>query len=181
VPTIEKFPKSYKFTLGDHIETIAIGVLKALIDVTYTRERTQHLRQANLGTEKLRGLMHLQQITTERVGGGAGAGRHRSQFRGAAVSGRAAMCYRYSEVAKHRDAARPLAAAARRAFPAVDCGQRMSLVSTRAGMPSGAPPTRRIMIEIRKGDLPSSRRALADPLIDQRVISMRFLVGRSAA
>ena len=34
--------------------------------------------------------------------------------------------------------------------------------------------TRRIMIEIRKGDLPSSRHALADPLIDQPVICMRF-------
>jgi hypothetical protein len=54
VPTIEKFPKSYEFTIGDRIETIAIDVLKALIEATYTMERTQHLRQANLGIEKLR-------------------------------------------------------------------------------------------------------------------------------
>jgi hypothetical protein len=48
--------------------------------------------------------MHLQQITAERVGGDAGAGRQRSrsQFRRAAVSGRTAMCYRYSEVATGR-------------------------------------------------------------------------------
>ena len=54
MPTIEKFPKSYKLTIGDRIETIAIDVLKALIEVTYTMDRTQHLQQANLGTEKLR-------------------------------------------------------------------------------------------------------------------------------
>ena len=57
VPTIEKFPKSHKFTIGDRIETIAIDVLEALIEATYTRERTQHLRQANLGIEKLRFLL----------------------------------------------------------------------------------------------------------------------------
>ena len=59
VPTIEKFPKSHRFTIGDRIETIAIDVLEALIEATYTRERTQHLRQANLGIEKLRFLLRL--------------------------------------------------------------------------------------------------------------------------
>ena len=54
VPTIEKLPKSHKFTIGDRIETIALDVLEALIEATYTRERTQYLRQANLGIEKLR-------------------------------------------------------------------------------------------------------------------------------
>jgi 23S rRNA-intervening sequence protein len=59
VPTIEKFPKSHRFTIGDRIETIAIDVLEALIEATYTRERTQHLRRANLGIEKLRFLLRL--------------------------------------------------------------------------------------------------------------------------
>jgi 23S rRNA-intervening sequence protein len=59
VPTIEKFPRSHKFTLGDRIETIALDVLEALIEATYTRERTQHLRRANLGIEKLRFLLRL--------------------------------------------------------------------------------------------------------------------------
>jgi hypothetical protein len=31
VPTIEKFPKSHKFTIGDRIETVALDVLEALI------------------------------------------------------------------------------------------------------------------------------------------------------
>jgi hypothetical protein len=34
VPTIEKFPKSHKFTIGDRIETIAFDVLEALIQAT---------------------------------------------------------------------------------------------------------------------------------------------------
>ena len=61
-PAIEKFPKSHKFTIGDRIVTIALDVLEALIEATYTRERTQrtqHLRRANLGIEKLRFLLRL--------------------------------------------------------------------------------------------------------------------------
>jgi hypothetical protein len=59
VPTIEKFPKSHKFTLGDRIEITALDVFEALIDATYTKERTQHLRRVNLGIEKLRFLLRL--------------------------------------------------------------------------------------------------------------------------
>ena len=58
-PTVGKFPKSHKFTIGDRIETIALDVLEALIEATYTRERTQNLREANLGIEKLRFLLRL--------------------------------------------------------------------------------------------------------------------------
>src|ERR1700730_10230097 len=57
-PTVEKFPKSHKFTAGDRIHGVALDVLEALIEATYTRERTQHLRRANLGIEKLRFLYH---------------------------------------------------------------------------------------------------------------------------
>jgi 23S rRNA-intervening sequence protein len=59
VPTVEKFPKSHKFTIGDRIETAALGVLEALIEATYIRNRAQHLREANLGIEKLRFLLRL--------------------------------------------------------------------------------------------------------------------------
>lgn len=54
VPTIEKFPRSQKFLLGDRIQTTALDVLEALIEATYTRERRAHLARANLGLEKLR-------------------------------------------------------------------------------------------------------------------------------
>jgi len=59
LPTVEKFPRSHKFTLGDRIEIAALDVLEALIDATYTRDRAQHLRTANLGIEKLRFLIRL--------------------------------------------------------------------------------------------------------------------------
>ena len=59
IPVIEKFPKAHKFTLGDRIVITALDVLEALIEATYTRERTLHLRQANLGIEKLRFLLRL--------------------------------------------------------------------------------------------------------------------------
>ena len=56
---IEKFPKNHKFTLGDRIVVVALDILEALIEATYTRERMQHLRRANLGIEKLRFLLRL--------------------------------------------------------------------------------------------------------------------------
>ena len=37
VPTIEKFPKSRKFAIGDRIQTIALGVLESLFAATTPR------------------------------------------------------------------------------------------------------------------------------------------------
>jgi 23S rRNA-intervening sequence protein len=59
LPAIEKFPRSHKFSVGDRIENTALAVLEALIEATYTKERNQHLRAANLGIEKLRFLLRL--------------------------------------------------------------------------------------------------------------------------
>ena len=53
-PTVEKFPRSQKFVLGDRIQTTALDVLDVLIEATYTRDRRVHLARANLGLEKLR-------------------------------------------------------------------------------------------------------------------------------
>jgi len=39
MPTVEKFPRNYKFVLGDRIQVAAIGVLEGLIEATYTRNR----------------------------------------------------------------------------------------------------------------------------------------------
>ena len=58
-PLLEKFPKDKKFTIGDRIQNIALDILEELIEATYTRDRLQHLRRANLGIEKLRFLMRL--------------------------------------------------------------------------------------------------------------------------
>ena len=54
VPTLERFPRSQKFLLGGRIQNTALNVLESLIEATYTRQRSQHLSQANLGLEKLR-------------------------------------------------------------------------------------------------------------------------------
>jgi len=53
IPTLDKFPKSQKFVLGDRIETVALDVLDALTAATYTRGRDRLLGEANLGLEKL--------------------------------------------------------------------------------------------------------------------------------
>jgi hypothetical protein len=54
MPAVAKFPRSSKFVLGDRIQGAALDVQEALIAATYTRERREHLAQANLGLEKLR-------------------------------------------------------------------------------------------------------------------------------
>ncbi|MGO9171505.1 MAG: four helix bundle protein [Rhodomicrobium sp.] len=59
IPTVERFPKSQKFLLGDRIQTIAVEVLEALVAATYSRDRLGHLVRANLGLEKLRLLLRL--------------------------------------------------------------------------------------------------------------------------
>lgn len=52
--TVERFPKSQRFLLGDRIQSTALDVLEALIEATYSRDRRAHLMRANLGLEKLR-------------------------------------------------------------------------------------------------------------------------------
>lgn len=59
MPTVEKFPRSQKFMLGDRIQGTALDVLEALIEATYTRDRRAHLARANLGLEKLRHFFRL--------------------------------------------------------------------------------------------------------------------------
>jgi len=54
VPTVEKFPRSQKFLLGDRIQTTAMDILERLIEATYTKARAAALQAANLGIEKLR-------------------------------------------------------------------------------------------------------------------------------
>ena len=59
IPTVERFPRSQKFLLGDRIQSIALEALDALITATYTRDRGAHLARANLCLEKLRILFRL--------------------------------------------------------------------------------------------------------------------------
>lgn len=59
VPTVEKFPRSQKFLLGDRIQSTALDVVERLIEATYTRSRRPALQAANMGIEKLRVLVRL--------------------------------------------------------------------------------------------------------------------------
>ncbi len=59
IPTLTRFPRSQKFLLGDRIQNIAIDILEALIEATYTKHRDEPLSKANLNIEKLRFLLRL--------------------------------------------------------------------------------------------------------------------------
>ncbi|OGT00963.1 MAG: hypothetical protein A3K04_09090 [Gallionellales bacterium RBG_16_56_9] len=59
VPTVDKMPRSQKFTLGDRIQNTALGVLENLIEATYSKPAEPYLRQVNLELEKLRFLFRL--------------------------------------------------------------------------------------------------------------------------
>ncbi len=59
IPTVEKFPRSQKFLLGDRIQTGALDVHEALVEATYTQTRECALDAANLHLEKLRFLFRL--------------------------------------------------------------------------------------------------------------------------
>jgi hypothetical protein len=59
IPTLEKFPRSQRFLLGDRIESAALDMLEGLIEATYTRDRAALLDSVNLRIEKLRFLMRL--------------------------------------------------------------------------------------------------------------------------
>ncbi len=59
VPTLERFPRSQRFALGDRVQALAQELLELLIEANYTRERRPHLRRANLVLEKLRYFVRL--------------------------------------------------------------------------------------------------------------------------
>ena len=59
VPTLDRFPRSQRFLLGDRIQRTALDVLESLVEATYTRRRKPPLTRANLGIEKLRLLLRL--------------------------------------------------------------------------------------------------------------------------
>jgi hypothetical protein len=58
-PAVEKFPRSYKFTLGDRTMATAVEALDHLIAATYSRDRLNRLSAANLALERLRFFMRL--------------------------------------------------------------------------------------------------------------------------
>jgi hypothetical protein len=59
VPMVNRFPRDFKFTLGDRITNAAVDVLEDLIAARYTRDRAEILRRTNLRIERLRHLLRL--------------------------------------------------------------------------------------------------------------------------
>lgn len=59
VPTVEKFPRAQKFTLGDRIQGTALDVLDGLTEANYSRDCIPALSQVNLRLERLRLLFRL--------------------------------------------------------------------------------------------------------------------------
>lgn len=59
VPTVDKLPRSQKFTLGDRLQNSALSVLDALVEASDTHQPAVQLRKANLGLERLRYLVRL--------------------------------------------------------------------------------------------------------------------------
>jgi hypothetical protein len=59
IPTIEKFPRSQRFLLGDRIENHILDILELLISARYSRDKIDYLKKANLKIEVLRFLWRL--------------------------------------------------------------------------------------------------------------------------
>ena len=59
IPTLDKFPRSQRFVLGDRIENTALTVLEGLIEATSSKQVETILRGVNLALEKLRFLIRL--------------------------------------------------------------------------------------------------------------------------
>jgi four helix bundle protein len=59
IPQIEKFPRSYRFLLGDRIETKLLEIQDNLIEAYYTKQKGEYLKNANLKCEQVRLLIRL--------------------------------------------------------------------------------------------------------------------------
>jgi four helix bundle protein len=52
--TVERFPKSVRFTLSTRIANLTLDIMERIIEAIYSKERMHILREANLYMEKLR-------------------------------------------------------------------------------------------------------------------------------
>ena len=59
LPQISKIPRSHKFTLGDRITNSGLDVLMLLVEASYTRDKLELLRRANIKLEQMRYLLRI--------------------------------------------------------------------------------------------------------------------------
>jgi len=48
IPRIHRFPRSFKFTLGDRLENCALDVVQLLVDARWRRDRAELLDRTRL-------------------------------------------------------------------------------------------------------------------------------------
>ena len=56
---VQKYPRGYRFTLGDRTLNLALDILERLLEAAYTKSKSEPLRRANLALEKLRFMVRL--------------------------------------------------------------------------------------------------------------------------
>ncbi|MDF1498796.1 MAG: diversity-generating retroelement protein Avd [Patescibacteria group bacterium] len=58
-PTVNKFPKTQRFVLGQQIENTILDLLKLIIQANSERNKLPHLKQASVELDKLRIIIRL--------------------------------------------------------------------------------------------------------------------------
>ena len=75
-PTVNKFPKSQRFVLGQRIENTILRILEGIIDANQERNKLSYLKQTSVELDKLRILIRLSKdlrfISIRQYGFGAG-------------------------------------------------------------------------------------------------------------
>lgn len=56
---VAKYPRSYRFTLGDRTINLGLEILERLLEATYTKSKIEPLSSANLVLDKLRFMVRL--------------------------------------------------------------------------------------------------------------------------
>ncbi len=59
IPTLDKFPRSRRFTLGERLESGSLNLLTELIEATYNKQKKPALLNANRQLEIIRHLWRL--------------------------------------------------------------------------------------------------------------------------
>lgn len=54
IPQVSKFPRSQRYLLGERLESTSLDVLELLVEASYSREKSDLLRRANVKLEKAR-------------------------------------------------------------------------------------------------------------------------------
>ena len=57
--TVPKFPRIYRPGLGGRIESLSLDILDRVVVASCSRDKSKHLREANLGLERLRHLVRM--------------------------------------------------------------------------------------------------------------------------